>query len=198
MLEAARDLGVDNITIQAVADRLEVTRSAVYHYVDGVEQLRRLTAARVVGDIVMPDVSSGDWKVWLRALASALRTWRLAHASEGQYVYLGDDLLRSTSLLDLGAQGVEVLERAGFGKVRAGEAMHFLFGVIWINTHDEILAMNSRDGRHPQAREFEALSKSERAGSTDAWVFADFDARFERELDWVIAGLEAELTSSPD
>lgn len=200
VVDAATRIGLQHLTVQAVADELGVTRAAIYHYVDGVDDLRRLAAYETVPRFAVLRGDHQSWHDWVRAFARACRAWRLEQ---------GDVLLQVTVdpaqldwFLVIVDEGIDVLVRAGFSEVGAGHALHFVGGVVWINTQDEIIARSSPDGRHPQASEVartvadqdHELSHVRR--NVTGVAFADPDARFERELRWVIDALEVELARS--
>ncbi len=64
-LELASE-GVDALTVQRVADKLGVQRSAIYHYLDSRDALLRALAERLVESIVWPEPGE-DWRGYLRA-----------------------------------------------------------------------------------------------------------------------------------
>ena len=48
---ACVEIGLEHVTVQAVADRLGVTRAALYNYVGSSDELRRLAAGGNRDDI---------------------------------------------------------------------------------------------------------------------------------------------------
>ena len=170
MADTAAKLGPTRLTVQAVADALGVTRAAIYHYVDDVEELRRIAAYAPVSPFsVLGDAHEGSWQDWLRDFARAARAWRLAHGEP--YLQLTFDLPETSWFLVIVDRAIARLVDAGFPERRARHAFQFLGGVLWINAQDELNA------RAP----------------ADATWFGDPDERFEREIDWVILALEREL-----
>ncbi|MGO1174045.1 MAG: TetR/AcrR family transcriptional regulator [Actinomycetaceae bacterium] len=72
--DAALDLaadGLDALTLHAVAERLGVRRSALYHHVDGRDGLLRLLADRFAESVRWPEPDD-DWRTYLRAVAAAI------------------------------------------------------------------------------------------------------------------------------
>jgi AcrR family transcriptional regulator len=200
VVDAAARLGLADLTVQAVADHLGVTRAAVYYYVSSTEELRRIAAHRLLPAF---DVLAGDhatWQEWLRAFAEAGRRWRLANADLMAEVWV--PMAELPSLLVVADEGIEVLVAAGFPAMRAAHAIQFVVGLVWINTHDEIVARSSPEGRHPQgARITQTVAEADlglRHIPVEAaqLAFGDPDARFQRELGWAIGALEAELALS--
>ena len=147
VVEAAVHLGLEHITVQAVADHLGVTRAAVYYYVSSSEELRRIAAHRLLPSF---DVMTGEhatWQEWLRSFAAAGRQWRLANADLVAQVAI--PMSQLPSLLVVVDEGIEILEAAGFPTERAGHALQFIGSILWINSQDEVVARQS-GGHHPQ------------------------------------------------
>jgi AcrR family transcriptional regulator len=63
--EAAADLGLDGLTLKAVADRLNVTIPALYHHVAGKDDLMRLVAEHSVSKVEQPQDVGQHWAVLL-------------------------------------------------------------------------------------------------------------------------------------
>jgi AcrR family transcriptional regulator len=198
IVRAATRIGLDDLTVQAVADELGVTRAAIYHYVDGADDLLRLTALETLTPF--DDLEKADdvhWDGWLRAFADACRTWRLEQADVLRKVSF--DITELNWFLGILDRGIEVLVDAGFSESRAGHALHFISGLVWINTQDELLARDAPDGRHPQAVVMEqTVDRSDLAlrhihHGVDRAAFMDPDARFEREISWAIDALRLQL-----
>lgn len=203
VLDAAREVG-DDVTMQAVADRLQVSRAALYHYVSGTDELRRLVARSTVGPLEMPDPEPTEWRSWVLEFARTLRRWRIRHREEGPYLYFSAEVLSDRSFLDIGQRGIAMLIAAGFTEKEAAGALQFVTGVVWINTHDEMMAMDTVDGRHPQLREIDRDTEDDSTRIPDGFdeaqrlieqggVFGDPDSRFEREVRWAVQGLERDL-----
>ena len=203
VLDAATEVG-DEVTMQAVADRLHVSRAALYHYVSGTDELRRLVARTTVGPLEMPDPEPTEWRSWILEFARTLRRWRIRHREEGPYLYFSAEVLSGRSFLDIGQRGLSILTAAGFTEKQAIGALQFITGVVWINTHDEMMAMDTADGRHPQLGEIDRETDEDSIGIADGFdetqrlieegdVFTDPDARFEREVRWAVQGLERDL-----
>ena len=172
MADAAARLGPAGLTVQAVAAALGVTRAAIYHYVDDVEELRRLAAyARGAPIAAVLEDEGRSWQDRLRDFARATRAWRLAHGEP--YLVLSVDGLGTGPFLTVIERAIDVLIEAGFSPGRARHAFQFLVGMVWINAQDEL---------------------TERPDPKAAW-WLDPDERFERELEWVIQALEQEVES---
>ncbi|MCU1386814.1 MAG: TetR family transcriptional regulator [Ilumatobacteraceae bacterium] len=63
--DAAHELGLEGLTLRAVADHLNVSISALYHYVDGSEDLMRAAAERSARAVPLPTFHGQTWAQWL-------------------------------------------------------------------------------------------------------------------------------------
>jgi AcrR family transcriptional regulator len=62
---AAHDIGLDHITMKAVADRLGVSVPGLYHHVEGRDDLMRLAAEYSAAQIEIPVDRDQHWTEWL-------------------------------------------------------------------------------------------------------------------------------------
>jgi len=63
--DAAVEVGLADLTLRAVADHLGVTPTALYHHVDGKDDLLRLAAERSAGRLRIPTDVGQHWAIWL-------------------------------------------------------------------------------------------------------------------------------------
>ena len=77
-MEMIDEVGVENLTMRAVAARLDVSAMALYHHVEDKDELLRLVGDVVLGRIELPDPESGDWREsvhvrcrWRRSMRSS-------------------------------------------------------------------------------------------------------------------------------
>ncbi len=63
--EAAHELGLEGLTLRAVADHLDVSISALYHYVGGRDDLMRAAAERSAQAVPLPVHRGQNWSQWL-------------------------------------------------------------------------------------------------------------------------------------
>ena len=68
--EAAHELGLDGLTLRAVADHLDVSIAALYHHVSGKEDLMRLAAEYAAATVPIPQDTGQHWAVWLQEWAT--------------------------------------------------------------------------------------------------------------------------------
>lgn len=67
--EAAHDVGLADLTLRAVADRLGVSVAGLYHHIDGKHDLMRLAAEHAASRMAIPTDRGQHWAVWLREWA---------------------------------------------------------------------------------------------------------------------------------
>ena len=68
--EAAHELGLDGLTLRAVADHLDVSIAALYHHVSGKDDLMRLAAEFAAAAVPIPQEGGQHWAVWLQEWAA--------------------------------------------------------------------------------------------------------------------------------
>jgi AcrR family transcriptional regulator len=202
ILMASAEIGLEHLTVQAVADGLGVTRAAVYNYVGSSEELRRLAAAATVTTFDFDDTKSGDWESWLRHFAEALRAWHLTNAPAGLYIPAAE--MVTEGVLSGLEQVLDLLAHAGFDHDTSVRALQFVLGVVWGNTHDQLLAEAQPDGAHPQQThmlsqeaDLGSYPRMQRAVERNS-IYGAFDARFGFELDGVIRALRSALQNGED
>lgn len=61
-LEMIEEVGVEKLTMRAVAARLDVSAMALYHHVEDKDELLRLVGDDILGAIDLPDPESGNWR----------------------------------------------------------------------------------------------------------------------------------------
>jgi len=110
--EAANELGLSDLTLRAVADRLGVSIASLYHHVDSKDDLLRLAAEQSVAGTPLPEDRGQDWRTWLHEWAAYNRSVFVGDpAMLGQYLegaIAPDVVAESTELI------ITVLVREGF------------------------------------------------------------------------------------
>ncbi len=91
VVDEAVGLGLEGLTLAAVATRLGVTKSALYHYISGIDSLEELVADRILADLEIPNEASTDLDLYLLDLARALRKLELANPAIGRYLARAGD-----------------------------------------------------------------------------------------------------------
>ena len=195
IVDAARTLDRDGVTLQAVADRLGVDRKAISYYVTGRQELVALVAAQTIseelGGLELPE----DWRAAIRAWAAATRS---AMLREGSMALTLDHLPGGGILGSLDTLLQRLLD-AGFDEATAGRALYCLTGTVFAGARDTLLV--ERHGEHPTMAEVARVLgdlpddrlphlRRLRFGD-DPRRGAEEQARF--DIDLVVAGLEHSL-----
>jgi AcrR family transcriptional regulator len=146
VVAAAVELGVDALTMTAVAERLGVSHQALYRWVRDRDELIALVADVYVQRLVLPPPST-DWRGWLRTFAIELYE-KLSElpgfATEGLGAFR-----TSLPFLRLNEQATRVLVDAGFAPLRA-QRIYQTFGTAllgWIAREDAYRALREQPDR---------------------------------------------------
>lgn len=70
-MEIIDEVGVEKLTMRAVAARLDVSAMALYHHVEDKDELLRLVGDDTLGRIALPDPDSGDWRELFTSVSMA-------------------------------------------------------------------------------------------------------------------------------
>jgi|tagenome__1003787_1003787.scaffolds.fasta_scaffold20897352_2 AcrR family transcriptional regulator len=111
-MRVTKEVGLDRLTMRALATELRVTPMALYHHVPNKDALLQLVADAVIGEIDVPPPDVGPWDVRLAALAHELRARVSAFPGVGAYLLGSDVLTPGTDALV--TSSVAMLESAGF------------------------------------------------------------------------------------
>ena len=197
IVDAARSLDRETLTLQAVADRLGVDRKALSYYVSGRQHLVDLVATQTIseelGGLELPE----DWRDAIRAWAEATRRTMLR---EGSMALVIEHLPGAGILTSVDALLQRLLD-AGFDEVTAGRAVYCLTRVVFAGARDTLLV--ERHGEHPTFAEVarivsglpdDHLPHLRRLPlADDPHRAAEDQARF--DIDLVVAGLEHHLAA---
>jgi AcrR family transcriptional regulator len=61
-MEMIDEVGVEKVTMRAVASRLDVSAMALYHHVEDKDELLRMVGDDILGKLDLPDPETGDWR----------------------------------------------------------------------------------------------------------------------------------------
>ncbi len=118
--KAAYEVGLDRITMKAVADRLGVSVPGLYHHLDGRDDLLRLAAEYSAAQIAVPVDRGQGWAEWL------LEWSRYAYDAFVAQPQLVDQFRQGTISVDRMVVHVDavigLLARQGFTLVEARDA----------------------------------------------------------------------------
>ncbi|QCQ16855.1 TetR/AcrR family transcriptional regulator [Microbacterium sp. RG1] len=201
ILDAARTLPSEQLTMQGVADALGVDRKALHHYVHGREGLLELLAEDVfltrIAALEIP--SDAPWPQACRTFAEGIRQSLVA---SGALVEHFRTLSRATLAAVRPAEVVlERLLDGGLDEVAAGRTLLLLTTVATGFAREEVAAAGA--GGHPQVAQFRGMLRE--TGATDLSVLrrldesgfdAYGDAQFAFDVDAVIATVEVRLAEA--
>jgi AcrR family transcriptional regulator len=63
---AVQEIGLEDVTMRRVAERLGVSVPGLYHHVKGRDDLLRMAAERTMAEIRLPEDHGQSWDEWLR------------------------------------------------------------------------------------------------------------------------------------
>lgn len=118
--EAAHEIGLEDLTLKAVASRLGVGVPSLYHHIGGRDELLQLAAEHAVRRLHLPEDHGQHWAEWLLEWARYNRDAFVAQPTLlGQFLGGGID----PDVVRRHAEGIRaVLERQGFDEDEAYEA----------------------------------------------------------------------------
>ena len=125
--EAAHELGLDGLTLRAVADHLDVSIAALYHHVSGKDDLMRLAAEHAAASVPIPQDTGQHWAVWLQEWAAYNHDIFLARpALLAQYLEGAIPMETIAANVD---RILGVMVRQGFGAAEANAAYELVTAV---------------------------------------------------------------------
>jgi AcrR family transcriptional regulator len=172
-----QDVGLENLSMRALARKLGVPPMTIYNYVTSKEALREIVVNHILRDIRVPSADQGTWEERLRQLEREARSVLSRHP--GVAAQLGDGGIAEGARL---AQGVlEILHDGGF----SSDAAVLCFATIYTFMTGQI----NLDGMAA------AMDDSPRASLEGVARLTQFtrDELFEFGFDVLIAGLKLKL-----
>ena len=109
-LRVTREVGLDNLSMRALARELDVPPMTIYHYAPSREHLHALVVDDILSEIRVPGPDEGTWEDRLRKLHSDAR--RVFAAHPGVSAHLGDGGSGEAARLGDGVLGM--LREGGF------------------------------------------------------------------------------------
>lgn len=203
IVEAARGLEPDELTMQAVAGRLGVDRTAVNYHVKDRDSLLQLVArdafASRFAEFAYP--VDADWREGCAAYARALRDALVATGALVEYIRYdapgGLDLLRPAEMM------IESMVRAGFTTSQVARAALMLANIAMSSARDQVFA--SDEHGHPQPQILAEVLRRQPAGDFPAMrhIMEEGQADYaDDQLDFClrvfILGLERMLPAEQD
>ncbi|MGF1426166.1 TetR/AcrR family transcriptional regulator C-terminal domain-containing protein [Kitasatospora sp. LaBMicrA B282] len=197
-LRLLNELGLDGLTLRAIAAELDVKAPALYwHFKDkqalldemATEMMRRMTAESAQGTH-----PTTDWRQAYRVTMSTLRAHLLRYR-DGARVYSGARFTDTSYAPGLEAS-LQLLTRAGFTLDTATRAWYtgYTYTIGYV-VEEQAMGPNPFDGTEgydldARAQRLAAYPLAVAAGRA---MFQDFDQGFEQGLKAVLAGAEATL-----
>ncbi|MFG2776691.1 TetR/AcrR family transcriptional regulator [Streptomyces prunicolor] len=136
-LDIARDEGLEALSIRRLADRLGVSRMALYRHISDKDDLLDLVADAIADrDLPVPDADEGPWEERLRVLARAMRTQLLAYKGLTDLVVTRGN--RGPSVLKLTEAILAILDDAGFDAHWAARYYQSVIDVLVGRVHREL------------------------------------------------------------
>ncbi len=135
--EAAHELGLEGLTLKAVADHLGVSVAALYHHVSGKEDLMRVAAEHSTRAVPLPVDHGQNWAQWLLDWANYNRAIFTAQPGLlGQYLEggIGADLVverLDTILAVLVREGFSVQAAHTAYELVSSCALGMIVGMKW-------------------------------------------------------------------
>ncbi len=136
ILAAAHRLGLENLTMRAIADELGVTTQALYNHIGGRRELLVLLA-NDYSELFELDVDDGaSWQVWLAEFATSLRGHLQTHPGLAASVVTEGPA--TPAALQFVERTVAKLRASGFNAMAALRAYRIVleFVVGWAEHHD--------------------------------------------------------------
>ena len=177
-LQLTREVGLENLSMRALARELAVPPMTIYHYVSSKEALHELVVNHILREIPVPGPDEGTWEDRLRQLERGARHVFAAHP--GVAAQLGDmGTAEGTRLAD----GVlAILRDGGFGPEDAVLCFTTLYTFMTGQIDLDAMAQAIASGPSPTTLD----------GVTNSARFSR-DELFEFGFDAVIEGLKVKL-----
>lgn len=193
IISAALEIGFHQISMHAIARRLDVAVSALYRYVSSKEELLLLCTDIVSQKIVLPPTD--NWQNHLRALARSYR--KVTLSMPGSVEFVREVGLTTPSACHVVDRSIAVLRQSGFPP---DLAYMFCIGMI---SHATDMALHEEQGRRNVdlrggAEPEEFLKRLSEDYPNIGWALAgdyilDREAYFELGLKVYIDGIEVAL-----
>ena len=193
--DAVLELGLDGISMKAVADHLGVSVQGLYHHVRNRRELLVLAAERSISRVPAPEDCGQHWDEWLREWA---RHVYLSFVEEPEVLsqYL-TGALRWESMVSVVDSVIQVLGRAGFDPLDAMDAFNtvarYAVGAAAHELRDRGAAAEGRSTMVELHRMVATRPPEELAGVRALLAVSPINVgtRFEDQLTTVLVGIAA-------
>ena len=149
ILSAAGTIGLNDLTLQAVADVLHVTTPALYRHVQNREDLIAKFAAAATCSIPVPLHAGESWRVWAERYGHALLA--LYSQAPGMADYSVRRTPSSAPVLERHETSIRAARESGYDEVGALYATRAVIEFVsgWVARTERRGAMQREHGVHP-------------------------------------------------
>lgn len=198
LVDAACELGIENLTMAAVAERLGVTHQSLYGWVQDRDELIDLVSDRLIRQIeILGPADPADWRDSLRAYANSLR--RLAEETPG-FAAAGLGRFRATDgFVKLNHDLVLMLTEVGFEPALAQRVYETLSAVLlgWSAREGALVAAGRSVPAEGPAGLDAKIGVPERRWSTMRLALDEADAAADERFEFLIHTFLAGLPDPP-
>ncbi|MFJ9453578.1 TetR/AcrR family transcriptional regulator C-terminal domain-containing protein [Kitasatospora sp. NPDC101447] len=199
-LKLLNEVGLDGLTLRAIAAELDVKAPALYWHFKDKQALLDEMATEIMRRMTARTAEAGDgWRAgdWRDAYLTTMRTLRaeLLRYRDGAKVYSGARFTDTSYAAGLDAS-LRLLIDAGFTLTTATRAWYTAYSyTIGYVIEEQAMAPNPFDGDEGYDVEARAdrLSAHPLAAEAGRAMFVDFDEGFEQGLALVLVGAESLL-----
>ncbi len=193
---AALAIGLDKVTIPALAAHLQIDHSSLYHHIKGRDDVLTLAAELAVTELAWQAPASADWQQQLIALTDAI--WLLYESNPGLAECFHQAEVSPTVGIRSFAQSVASLQQQGFSLDDAVVTVDMLVDMVqacfvgWWSGSQQDSNGTSRKDRMMALWQAEAAACPELASQINAMVgIMQAGARrwWEQKRDVVLAGI---------
>lgn len=203
ILQAALELGVDNLSMHAVARRLDVSVAALYRYVDSREHLLDACMDAFCARIELPSADL-PWPEHLHAVGQAFRRALLTMPGMSDYgMKIGPTTPAAFAIID---SALAVLLHADFEPKEAWNALAMVVDHAFyaVRNQENYVALEQKNGpggyKMLQLQADELARTPYMARVLEATMtepgFPDFDGTYRQQLDWLITGISARRSAA--
>ena len=118
--EVSAEIGLEGLTLRAVAERLDVSVAALYHHVQGKDDLIKLAAEYSADRIPLPIDTGQHWAVWL--LEWAQFNWGAFVSEPALLSRYMEGAIPAEAIAGNVERAISGLTRQGFGPAEAQDA----------------------------------------------------------------------------
>lgn len=197
IVAAANEIGIDNLTMRAVAEHLGVTTQALYNHIGGRRELVALMANDYGESFEMPPDSIEDWREWLSLFARSMRD--LLVERPGTAASLATRGPTTPATLRFVDRVITLMKLDGFDEREAVLAYKAVVEhVVGSVQRDEAHRADPAQDQAESALFYEALANSDPddlhnlAFIAVGWNRRDAEESFDYGLSCLLAGIEAQ------